>query len=50
MSDAGSPRKPFRSAIIRDGVIRATTRSFLYGLGLDDEDIARSAAVFRRDG
>ncbi len=30
----------FRSETIRDGVIRSTTRSFLYALGLDDEDIA----------
>lgn len=44
------PLRRFRSSIISDGLIRATTRSFLYGLGLDDEDIARSAAVFRRDG
>lgn len=30
----------FRSETIRDGTIRSTTRSFLYALGLDDEDIA----------
>ncbi|MGJ8544522.1 MAG: dihydroxy-acid dehydratase [Sulfitobacter sp.] len=30
----------FRSETIREGVIRSTTRSFLYALGLDDEDIA----------
>jgi dihydroxy-acid dehydratase len=35
------PRRRFRSSIIYDGLIRATTRSFLYALGLDDEDIAR---------
>jgi hypothetical protein len=31
----------FRSATIYDGLIRSTTRSFLYGLGQDDDDIAR---------
>ncbi len=39
MSDA--PPRRLRSATIREGTIRATTRSFLYGLGLDDEEIAR---------
>jgi dihydroxy-acid dehydratase len=34
-------KRHFRSATIRDGLIRATTRSFLYALGLDDEDIER---------
>ena len=34
-------RQPFRSAIIYDGVIRTTTRSFLYALGEHDEDIER---------
>jgi dihydroxy-acid dehydratase len=34
-------RRPFRSAIIRDGIVRTTTRSFLYALGEDDEDIER---------
>ncbi|WCT74468.1 dihydroxy-acid dehydratase [Sphingomonas naphthae] len=34
-------RPPYRSATITDGIIRTTTRSFLYGLGQDDEDIAR---------
>ena len=28
-----------RSAILREGIIRSATRSFLYALGLDDEDI-----------
>ncbi len=51
MSDAGSPRKPFRSATIRDGVIRATTRSFLHALGQDDDDIARPhIGVFHTGG
>jgi dihydroxy-acid dehydratase len=40
VSDDKAPRR-FRSSIIYDGLIRATTRSFLYALGLDDEDIAR---------
>jgi dihydroxy-acid dehydratase len=35
-----SPRR-FRSAIIREGVVRTTTRSFLYALGQDDDDIER---------
>ncbi|MDT0684487.1 dihydroxy-acid dehydratase [Roseicyclus sp. F158] len=30
----------FRSEIVRDGTIRSTSRSFLYALGLDDDDIA----------
>ncbi|MBO9651855.1 MAG: dihydroxy-acid dehydratase [Variovorax sp.] len=51
MSKADSPRKPFRSSIIRDGVIRATTRSFLHALGQDDEDIARPhIGVFHTGG
>ncbi|MBU1361150.1 MAG: dihydroxy-acid dehydratase [Gammaproteobacteria bacterium] len=48
------PRKPtqrFRSATIRDGVIRATTRSFLHALGQDDEDILRPhVGVFHTGG
>ena len=32
------PKNKFRSATIRDGTIRATTRSFLYALGQDDEE------------
>ena len=48
-SNKGS--KPFRSATIRDGVIRATTRSFLHALGQDDEDIARPhIGVFHTGG
>jgi hypothetical protein len=31
----------FRSATIREDVVRTTTRSFLYALGLDDEDVER---------
>jgi dihydroxy-acid dehydratase len=34
-------RPPFRSATIRHGILRTTTRSFLYALGEDDEDIER---------
>ena len=41
----------FRSATIHDGLIRATTRSFLYALGQDDEDIARPhIGVFHTGG
>ncbi len=41
----------FRSATIREGTIRATTRSFLYALGQDDEDIARPhIGVFHTGG
>ena len=40
-SDHGKPARRFRSATIYDGLIRSTTRSFLYGLGQDDDDIAR---------
>ncbi len=34
-------RPPFRSAMMRDGVLRTTARSMLYALGEDDEDIER---------
>ena len=34
-------RPPFRSATMRDGVLRTTARSMLYGLGEDDDDIER---------
>jgi dihydroxy-acid dehydratase len=48
MSD--TPRR-FRSATIREGLVRATTRSFLLGLGLDDEEIARPhVGVFHTGG
>jgi dihydroxy-acid dehydratase len=50
MSDSPPPKR-FRSATIRDGVIRATTRSFLHALGQDDEDIARPhIGVFHTGG
>ncbi|GAA4335923.1 dihydroxy-acid dehydratase [Variovorax defluvii] len=43
--------KRFRSATIREGTIRATTRSFLHALGQDDEDIARPhVGVFHTGG
>ena len=46
-----SDPKRFRSAIIREGTIRATTRSFLHALGQDDEDIARPhIGVFHTGG
>ena len=46
-----TPPRKFRSAILREGTVRATTRSFLYGLGLDDEDIARPhVGVFHTGG
>ncbi len=44
-------KKKFRSATIYEGTIRATTRSFLYGLGQDDEDIERPhIGVFHTGG
>ena len=43
--------KPLRSATTYDGTIRATTRSFLYGLGLDDDEIRRPhVGVFHTGG
>ncbi|MFK0166910.1 dihydroxy-acid dehydratase [Rhizobium sp. NPDC090279] len=33
--------KRFRSAVIREGVVRTTSRSFLYALGQDDDDVER---------
>jgi dihydroxy-acid dehydratase len=42
MSGPGDPpTRRFRSATIYEGLIRSTTRSFLHGLGQDDEEIAR---------
>ncbi|MCD2514509.1 dihydroxy-acid dehydratase [Comamonas endophytica] len=41
----------FRSAIIREGTVRATARSFLHALGQDDEDIERPhIGVFHTGG
>ncbi|MDB5947481.1 MAG: dihydroxy-acid dehydratase [Ramlibacter sp.] len=49
MSD--QPRRKFRSATLVEGTIRATTRSFLYALGQDDDDIARPhVGVFHTGG
>jgi dihydroxy-acid dehydratase len=49
MSD--SPKRRFRSATISDGLVRATTRSFLLGLGLDDEELERPrVGVFHTGG
>ena len=39
--DRERPARRFRSATIYDGLVRSTTRSFLYGLGQDDDEIAR---------
>jgi len=51
MRDTDTPAQGFRSAIIRSGTIRATTRSFLHALGQDDEDIARPhIGVFHTGG
>jgi dihydroxy-acid dehydratase len=45
------PPRKFRSATLVEGTIRATTRSFLYALGQDDEDIARPhVGVFHTGG
>ena len=35
------PPKRFRSETMYEGLVRATTRSFLYGLGQDDDEIQR---------
>lgn len=49
--DDTPPAEKFRSATIYEGTIRATTRSFLYGLGQDDEDIERPhIGVFHTGG
>jgi len=46
-----APPLPLRSATIRTGTIRATTRSFLHALGQDDEDIERPhIGVFHTGG
>jgi dihydroxy-acid dehydratase len=53
MTTPPDPKKPprFRSAIIREGTIRATTRSFLHALGQDDDDIERPhIGVFHTGG
>ncbi|MGV3573500.1 MAG: dihydroxy-acid dehydratase [Ramlibacter sp.] len=49
MSEA--PKRRFRSATIYEGLVRATTRSFLQGLGQDEDDIARPhIGVFHTGG
>ncbi|MDB5942018.1 MAG: dihydroxy-acid dehydratase [Ramlibacter sp.] len=49
MSDQA--KRKFRSATLVEGTIRATTRSFLYALGQDDDDIARPhIGVFHTGG
>lgn len=48
---ADQPKRRFRSATLVEGTIRATTRSFLYALGQDDDDIARPhIGVFHTGG
>jgi dihydroxy-acid dehydratase len=48
---ADAPQRRFRSATIYDGLVRATTRSFLLGLGQDDEELARPhVGVFHTGG
>ena len=43
--------KRFRSATIHDGILRAPTRSFLYALGQDDDEITRPhVGVFHTGG
>ncbi len=45
------PKRKFRSATLYEGMIRATTRSFLHALGQDGEDIARPhIGVFHTGG
>ncbi|MBK6007198.1 dihydroxy-acid dehydratase [Ramlibacter ginsenosidimutans] len=44
-------KRRFRSATIYDGLVRATTRSFLLGLGMDDDEIQRPhIGVFHTGG
>jgi len=51
MTTPTDPRQRLRSATIREGTIRATTRSFLHALGQDDEDIERPhVGVFHTGG
>lgn len=43
--------KPFRSATLHEGILRAPTRAFLAALGQDDEEIARPhVGVFHTGG
>jgi dihydroxy-acid dehydratase len=51
MNDNSTPPRKFRSATIYEGTVRATTRSFLYALGQDDEEITRPhIGVFHTGG
>ena len=51
MSEETNKPGTFRSATIREGTIRATTRSFLYALGQDDDEIQRPhVGVFHTGG
>jgi dihydroxy-acid dehydratase len=46
-----TPKRRLRSATIYDGLVRATTRSFLHGLGQDDEELTRPhIGVFHTGG
>ncbi len=50
MTDPAKPRR-FRSAMLYDGTLRTTTRSFLRALGQDDDDIERPhVGVFHTGG
>lgn len=45
------PARKLRSATMHQGLLRTTTRSFLYALGQDDEDVARPhVGVFHTGG
>ena len=45
------PARKLRSATLHEGLLRTTTRSFLYALGQDDEDVARPhVGVFHTGG
>ena len=50
--DDGAPAAPgFRSATIRQGTVRATTRSFLHALGQDEDELTRPhVGVFHTGG
>lgn len=50
-NNGDTPPRKFRSATIYEGTVRATTRSFLYALGQDDEEITRPhIGVFHTGG
>ncbi len=51
MTEPTDKTDKFRSATIYEGTIRATTRSFLYGLGEDDDEMKRPhVGVFHTGG